>query len=510
MRREDILLRDAARRGEPRACVEMAARLFDGAAGFARNFKLGLAYVQQELDRESAAAIDLVAAKVPLEILMAQRAQGVLAVAAREGSRAGMLKLGIWHSIAGDRNHEGRALIRRSGLATGDWEALDPRSASELARLLDRHMPRDMLDAAEVLAAGARDALAEPDLQIACRCLHAASLLANSGAPEKRLAQLVSSAVQLAANSAGALDLPVQLVEASLRHRGEHGEVEAQYGLGCAYGGMAYGSLAPKQLVARTQLRRAAALLLRAADAGKSQAWLNLFEIASDCRSVAGNQEAARFFLEKAAGSGVVPAQRKLGALLLKEATSLERAELGVHWLSKAADGGDGAAHELLKTLVLPLPALASAIEDSIVAKVRAVDAELAARLTLARAFHLTRREALNFNARRDVRAWGLLIPGTSKENPKGRLAPAVHEPMRAELQRVSSLFGGGSALEAAFALQKARMQRRVFEALSISENMFFAAEIGRSWSHYGFGRHWAARAAPLLDELLGLCARWR
>jgi len=212
----------------------------------------------------------------------------------------------------------------------------------------------------------------------------------------------------------------------------------------------------------------------------------------------------AATFLEKAAASGVMPAQRKLGALLLKEATSLERAEQGVHWLSQAADGGDAAAHELLKTLVLPLPALAPAIEDSIVAKVRAVDAELAARLTLARAFHLTRREALNFNARRDVRAWGLLIPGTSKENPKGRLAPAVHEPMRAELQRVASFFGGSSALEAALAVQKARMQRRVFEALAISESTFFAAEIGRSWSHYGFGRHWAARAAPLLDEWLG------
>jgi TPR repeat protein len=504
MRREDILLRDAARRGEPRACLEMAARLFDGAAGFARNFKLGLAYVQQELDRDCAAAIALVAEKVPLEVLMAQRAEGVLALAARAGSRAGMLKLGVWRLVAGGDPGEGLALVRRSALATGDWDVLDPRIASELARLLDRHVPRHLLDARDVLAAGARDALAQQDLRIACRCLRAAWTFANSSTPEKRLAQLVSSAVQLAANSAGALDLPVQLVEASLRHCGEHGEVEAQYGLGCAYGGMPYGGLVPTQLVARAQLRRAAALLLRAADAGKSQAWLNLFEIASDCRSVAGNQEAARFFLEKAAASGVVPAQRKLGALLLKEATSLERAELGVHWLSQAADGGDAAAHELLKTLVLPLPALAPAVEDSIVAKVRAVDAELAARLTLARAFHLTRREALNFNARRDVRAWGLLIPGTSKENPKGRLAPAVHEPMRAELQRVALFFGGSSALEAALAVQKARMQRRVLEALAISESTFFAAEIGRSWSHYGFGRHWAARAAPLLGELLG------
>lgn len=500
MRREDIRLRDAARRGEPDACLEIAARLFSGKNGFAQNFKLGLAYLQQELARESVPAIALVGDHVPLQILMVQQARPALAAAARAGSPAAMLKLGVWQILGRAEHEEGVRWVRQSRCASGDWSVHDLDDPRRLARLLKTAIPQEMLDGGEAALAGARDALKEQDLAGLCYCARVAAELMP---PSHRLAEIVSAAVRLAAAGHAGLDLPVELVEPSLASRGEHGEVEAQFGLGCALAGMRYGHLEPRALAARTHLRRAAALLLRAADAGKSEAWLNLFEIASDHRSAAGNQEAARFFLEKAAKLGVVPAQRKLGALLLREATSLERAELGVHWLSRAAEGGDGASRELLETLVLPLPTLPADVEISIVEKVRAIDAELAARLALARAFHLTRREAMNFNARRDIRPWGVLIPGTAKENPKGRLAPAVHEPMRAELQRAASFFRASSSFENTFMLQKGRTQREVFKALSIPENMFFPGEIGRSWSHYGFGRHWAVRAAPLLKELL-------
>lgn len=500
MRREDILLRDAARRGEPGACLEMATRLFTGKNGFAQNFKLGLAYLQQELARESVPAIALVGDRVPLETLMTQQARPALAAAARAGSAAAMLKLGVWQVLGRAGREEGARWIRRSQRADGDWRTPDLDDPRELARHLKTAIPRELLDGGEVALAGARDALKEQDLEGVSYCARVAAEFVPAN---RRLAEIVSAAVRIAAANGTRLDLPVELVEPSLASRSEHGEVEAQFGLGCALAGIPYGHLQPQALAARPHLRRAAALLLRAADAGKSEAWLNLFEIASDHRSAAGNEEAARFFLEKAARLGVVPAQRKLGALLLREATSLERAELGVHWLSRAAEGGDGASRELLETLVLPLPTLPAGVELSIVEKVRAVDAELAARLALARAFHLTRREAMNFNARRDIRPWGVLIPGTAKENPKGRLAPAVHEPMKAELQRAASFFRACSSFENTFMLQKGRTQREVFKALSISEDMFFPSEIGRSWSHYGFGRHWAVRAAPLLKELL-------
>lgn len=472
MRREDIVLRDAARRGEPGACLEMATRLFAGKNGFAQNYKLGLAYLQQELERQSKPAILLVGDTVPLEVLIVQQAKPALAAAARFGLQAAMLKLGVWQILSRAHRREGVEWLTRSAGIGGDCTTQDFNDPRKFAALLKTRIPADILDAGQVFLAGTREALKDQDAQDASYCIRAAVQVLE---PDDRLAEAVSAAVRLAATTTVPLGLPADLVEFSLASRSEQGEVEAQYGLGCAFAGIPYGHLLPQELATRTNLRRAAALLLRAADAGKSEAWLNLYQITSDYRSAAGNQEAARFFLEKAAKCGVVQAQRKLGALLLREATSLERAESGVHWLSAAAEGGDGAARELLETLVLPL----------------------------ARAFHLTRREALNFNARRDIRPWGVLIPGTSKENPKGRLAPAIHEPMKAELQRVASFFNAVPSFENIFALQKARTQREVFKALSISENMFFPAEIGRSWSHYGFGRNWAAKAAPLLKELL-------
>jgi TPR repeat protein len=501
MKREDLLLREAARRGDARASLEMARRLFTGKEGFARNFKLGLAYLQQDLAQGARPAVLLVAQAVPLEILMAQQARAVLAAAAEWGCASAMTKLGLWQLLHRAERAQGLAWLRRAQVIAPESEAelADPLA---LARALRAGFAREVLEPGEVLLAGAQEALAAHDVQGASDCVRAAAELMPA---QGRLARLVWAVIERVAaqGDAATLALPVDLVEACLVERSEHGEADAQFTLGCALANVPCGALAPRQLVARSNLRRAAALLLRAADAGKAQAWLQLFEITSDPRSAAGNQEAARFFLEKAACAGVCVAQRKLGALRLREATSLERAEQGVHWLSAAAQAGDEPARALLRTLVLPLPSLPPSLEDSIVQKVRAVDAELAARLALARAFHLTRREALNFNPRRDIRPWGVLIPGTPSENPKGRLAPAVDEPMKLQLQRLALLFEAGAAPGHLLAAHKARTQRYVFKALSIPEDMFFPPEIGRSWSHYGFGRHWAARAAPLLDSVL-------
>lgn len=507
MRRDDIFLRDAARRGDTQACLEMATRLFGGKAGFSQNFKLGLAYLQQELIRESPSAIVLVGEMVPLELLIAQDAKATLAAAARLGCEAAMLKLGVWHALLPAERGEARHWLARSGHLQ-DVETGGVDDAKSFAQTLDSRIPRELLDTREVMLAGAREALRRSEVEGVRYGLKGFAALMASPVVDAVTAEIVSSFVHLASNGGdgnSALDLPVELIESSLVFRSEHADVQAQHVLGCALAGMAYGCLPAHTLAGQKNLRRATALLLRAADAGQPEAWHRLYEVAADCRSVAGNQEAARFFLEKAAHAGVVQAQRKLGAFLLKEATSLEKAERGVHWLTRAAERGDRPARELLQTLVLPLPALPAAIESSIVEKVRAMDAELAARLTLARAFHLTRREALNFNARRDIRAWGLLIPGTYTENPKGRLVPAVQESMKTELQRAASFFDAERTLGSA-ASQKAKVQRQVFEALAIPEERFFAAEIGRSWSHYGFGRHWAARAGPLLDEMLGEC----
>ena len=135
------------------------------------------------------------------------------------------------------------------------------------------------------------------------------------------------------------------------------------------------------------------------------------------------------------------------------------------------------------------------------------MDRDVGMRLALARALHLTRHEALGFNPARDFRAWGLALPGTSKENPKGRLAPAVDAHMRAVLERARTFFAGSAPLDAALALQRGRAQKRIFELLRVRDGEFFAGNIGRSWTHYGYGRHWATRwgkkAAHLPHEFL-------
>lgn len=214
-----------------------------------------------------------------------------------------------------------------------------------------------------------------------------------------RLDVLVFALTRLAASSGGQVGLPASSVETSLGAVGEDGGIEAQYALGCAYLGLAYGNVAPHDIAPSKDGRRGRAILLRAADAGRADAWLRLYEAAASCRGPVSDKEMTRFFLEQAAAADIVEAQRTLGALLLKEAGCLEEAERAVRWLHQAAAPGDPESRYLLETLVLPLPPLAPATERAIIEQVRAVDEELAARMLVARVYHLTRREAMNCNS---------------------------------------------------------------------------------------------------------------
>src|SRR5437870_4385860 len=99
MRREDIELRRCARGGNPQACLEIARKLFAGEDGFARNAKLGLAYLQKELADGRAAAMELVAEWVPLELIVAHRLQAVLAKGMREDCPASLAKLGVLFAL---------------------------------------------------------------------------------------------------------------------------------------------------------------------------------------------------------------------------------------------------------------------------------------------------------------------------------------------------------------------------------------------------------------------------
>ena len=493
MRRRDLLLRMAARRGEPAASLEIARRYFVGDDSFSKNIKLGLAYLQQELLKESTAAVELVGELVPLETLLVQGERGVLERAAARGLRAAMAKLGFWQVLSACDRADGIRWLTRAGVLVDGHPCARAFVPSDLATLLTAQGIEKLLDARELLCFGVERALACQHLDDARFCLLALLGLDHSARMPARLNALVFALTRLAASSGGPLGLPASIVETSLRAVGEEGDIEAQYALGCACLGLAYGKLAPQELAPSKDVRRGRAILLRAADAGRADAWLRLYEAAASCRGPVSDKEMTRFFLEKAAAADIVEAQRTLGALLLKEAGSLEKAERAVRWLSQAAARGDPESRDLLETLVLPLPPLPPATERAIIEQVRAVDEELAARMLVARVYHLTRREAMNFNPKRDLRPWGIAVPGTYTENPKGRLAPSLRDERADDLQRAVALIEA-RPWSPSLPRRMARIQREIFASVGVADEEFFAAEIGRSWSHYGFGRHWAAR----------------
>ncbi len=463
MRREHIELRNAARGGDPRACLAVAERLFTGAQGFPRNARLALAYVQQELSRGSPAAMSLVARHAPLELIVTHRLEPCLQHGAAQGCAAAAGKLAVWRALC---------------------------TCGEDAESLLRQAPAEWLAPGAVALACARDALAERRLNAAWHALRSAARFLDGAA----LADPVCAALEAAARDSVPVELPADLVEQALSQRSMQGDARAQYLLGCAYAGHAAAGIPARSLVRQAHPARAAALLLRAADGGVRDAWLRLAQLGTAGRPALGGHDAARFFLEKAAREGVVEAQSRLGIACLREAACLQDAERAMPWLHAAAEAGDASAQAALRTLVLPITELPAAYESRMLERIAAHDRDLGLRVALARALHLTRHEALSLHPGRDLRLWGLVLPGSAKENPKGRVAPAITPAMQQALARAREFWGGGAVLEGTLVLQRARAQKRVFDLLGLSEAAVFAANIGRSWSHYGFGKHWAAR----------------
>lgn len=476
----------------------MADCLFSGAARAPRGYALGLAYLREQLDKRNTAALLLVGNRVPLDVAVTLQVTTHLRTAADLGSRVAMLKWGTLMALRSESRDAGIRLIERSRISVVYDLGLrqhDPRAISSFLKAL----PPEVADGFELALLEARSALNAGDLERACSFIVVASHIIPAS---RKLAQTVWSAVEFAATTQASLDLPVELVECSLNFCSTNGDPEAQYGLGCALAGIPYRQLAPHHIVRSGNADKAATLFLSAADAGRRDAWLNLSELLASGRSGKTRKGMARFFLEKAAQAGVVQAQARLGAALLKEARSLESAEAAIRWLTMAAEESSVTARELLATLVLPIPALAPDHESSILQKIAELDFELGARATLARVLHLTKREAMNFSAR-DIRPWGLLIPGASYENPKGRLAPAASREAKSELRRIAALFGGTRESAEGSFIQRSRALRRVFRQLGVCEKSFFSDELGRSLTHFGYGRHWACRADTILKRLV-------
>jgi TPR repeat protein len=365
-----------------------------------------------------------------------------------------------------------------------------------------------LLDAAAVAHAAAQESLEARDLPALATALAAALTLCDTTPPE--LSRLVVCAVE-AAEVAGKVpaSLPAAVIEPSLEVRAAAGDRVAAYALGRALCGIALGDVPSHAIAVGQNMRKGAALLLRAADAGCDEAWLHLYRIHSDNRLSVGNPQMARFFLEKAAMRGIAEAQRRLGALVLRGASTLDESEQAMSWLHQAARQGDGHAHQLLRSLVLPLEGEDEDAETAIAAVARH-DPRLAARLRVSREFGLTKLEALCFDPVSGLRPWGLVVgknPFISQIRLSApRAVPALTREALEHLRSVAQFFARAGADAGRYEgdlRRRSLNQRRLFARLGLDEAMFFSVATSVALDSFRLGTKWAFRARQPLRMAL-------
>ncbi|HEV7912672.1 MAG TPA: hypothetical protein VGP22_02805, partial [Albitalea sp.] len=478
MRRQNIQLLSAARQGDVAARCEAGRRYLLGIEGFPKHVQTGLAYLTHSSLRNVARAAIVMAENLPLEALVRTPQRDALRQAAQAGSTLAQLRLAAWEMTRPGGGTAARAWIAvaadRGSPIASDLRALWPAQADLLAllRLLSK---AGVVDGGAVADAAASEACAERDLPRLVHCLHAA--LALAGAVTPPLAELVSHAVGLAEDIGEPIALAdPALVQSCLEYQSHHDDCGAAYALGRALAGVPCGCLEPARLAPLPNLRKGTALLLRAADGGREAAWLHLFRLHADHRSSVANPQMARFFLEKAAAGGQAEGQRKLGALLLREADCVADTERAIHWLFQASTQHDEHARELLRSLVLPL----EGPDDealAIIDEVQREDPWLAQRLRLSRHFGLTKLEALTVDPSEGERPWGLTVGRNpfivQARRGAPRAVPAMTAHALEDLKAMAAFFDrtrqDGSGLEGDLR-RRSHRQRILFEKRGLDE----------------------------------------
>nr|WP_269112035.1 hypothetical protein [Delftia acidovorans] len=510
MRREDVKLRMLARRGDTGARLQLGEAYLTGGPGVSRSIPVGLEYLQAALPQARRQASVCIALHLPLRELLEHGLLETLRIAA-EYEDVGRQKLAAWHLIRGELDLALECLGKCSAaLPSHLASSVSAHTSGELLQALQILRAIQPLDIAEVMACEARQAMAKGQSHRAVRMLELLRDLphaAHGPVMQQLIADLVHQA-EVAGHGLGRLT--VGWIEASLDRCAANGDVRACHVLGRALSGLPCAHLAPENLVNAQNLRKAAALLLRAADGGIVTAWLHLFRICSDYRSSVANPTLARFCLEKAARHGLPEAERRLGALVLRDATHIEPMEQGVALLHAAAAKGDVLAGLLLRSLLLPV---GGDNEEEALAAIEAVQPDaplLAMRLRLARVFGLTKLEALSVNPSTAMRPWGLVV-GHNPLVAKARLCepravPATTPDALRCLEQAASMFSAqhGESLAPEGSLRARSLQmRRLFHRLQISETVFFASASSQQRDAIRIGTKWARRQQQILRQVL-------
>lgn len=514
MRRQDIQLLILARQGDPAARSKAGRRYLVGGDGFPRHVATGIEYLSHPNVRDLPETACAIAESLPLQDLLTLKQEDALHKAAASGSPLAQFKLGVWMALARSRVAAGQAWLEAAA-AGGHVEASQVMAAVGAARsdrtleaMVESIQSSAAVDVVQVAVIAARQAQEEGALDPLVDCLRIALMVAPR--LTHALSDLVVAAVLWAERENHSLrGLAPDQIEACLELAIVRGDRDAASLLGRARCGIDSGTLTPARLSTSLNLRKGVALLLRAADAGRDDAWLALYETHADHRSSVSNPQMARFFLEKAAIAGRSEAQRKLGALILRSSYSVVESEQAIAWLHAAANQGDAHAQRLLGSLVLPLAGDESAARAAI-EEVRQGDPWLAVRLTLARDFGLTKLEALSVDPVEGRRPWGLLVGRnpfiTQARLSAPRAVPALTPEALQNLGRAAAFFeqsrGDGNAFEGDLRRRSVR-QRRVFERLNLSEDLFFSTASSSRLEAFRLGPKWAFRARQPLAMAL-------
>lgn len=515
MRRQDIQLLAVAKRGDPAARQELGRKYLRGEDGIPRHVPTGLEYLTQPALSDSWHAAQVIAESLSLEEVVRYGQVSALRLAAEDGSSDARVKLALWLCISGGAASEAKTHLQNAAQAghpgaPAALRALGKRSApAALEGLLDAFESVAGMDPASVLQLAIADALSARD---ANRLSHALTVLL------KRESESLDT--QVADSMCAAL---LQAQHLPTFHLGEVGEqiepllegcvwrgnLDAALILGLALCGISSGSLRPGSLAAVQNMRKGTALLLRAADSGKDEAWMHLYRVHSDQRVSVANPLMARFFLEKSAIGGNTLAQRMLGALILRSATTVHESEHGVHWLYEATRRGDLLAKHLLQSLVLQVEGSESEATAAIDA-IERDDPWMAIRLRTARDFGLTKLEALSVDLVEGRRSWGLVVgPIPFVAQPRlaaPRAIPAMSPEAVDRLSRAAAVFERANrrTLVGKADIRKRQKRLRILlERHGADERWFFSSASATALHSLRSGPKWAFVAQDHLREAL-------
>ncbi|MGQ3003500.1 MAG: tetratricopeptide repeat protein [Hydrogenophaga sp.] len=502
MRRQDVQLLALARQGDLDALCEVGQRYLQGVQGFPQYTDLGLKYLSHPALSTSERSARIIAESLSLSDLVRRDLVPMLVAAASAGSSGACLKLGVWRGLMQLDEELALELWERAealGSATAS-DALSAYKSSEEGRLLS----------------ALKALVKEPDVAAEGTVEHALSEATQSG-NSALVIRLLKYAIALPLERGSALcdavcgalvflqsvqvslpELDSTTLHAILEDCVGRRNAEAALLLGRAFCGIDTAFASSESLVPRRNLRGGTALLLRAADAGLSEAWLLLYRVHSDGHGSVANPQAALFFLEKAAASGNANAQRQLGAMILKSATGIAEQELGLHWMSQAAAQDDVIAKSLLQSFVLPVR---GTDDDAlhVIEELEKIDPWVAHRLRVSRHFGLTKAEATCVDVVSGVRSWGLVVSsGAADRNQRtrfGRAIPALKGQFVDSLRESAEFFrlaGEGPVLSNAEQRQRSQKLRYRLDRSGVDESMFFAQVPTSTLTSLRQGSSWA------------------